>query len=88
MVERKRETIEANFVKLKSLTMDQLRIAAAGPGEYASDAKLEIKLRVAEAEMSAAKRQADASWMAVWATIGLVLATLLLGLIALLSHLK
>ncbi len=82
MVERKRETIETNFVKLKGLTMDELRIAAAGPGEYASDARLEISVRVAEAQMSAATKQTSASWTMALATIGLVVATLLLGLIA------
>jgi len=82
MVERKRETSEANFVKLKGRTMDELRIDAAGPGEYASDARLEISVRVAEAQMSAAAKQTNASWTMALATIGLVAATLLLGLIA------
>jgi hypothetical protein len=84
MAERKREEIEENFVKLKGMTMDQLRIAAAGPGQFASDARLEITVRVAEAQMSAAIEQSSASRTTSRATIGLVVATLLLGLTALL----
>ncbi len=81
MAERKRETIQANLAKLRGLPMDELRIAAAGPGEYANDARLVINERVADAQSSAAAKQTSASWATAWAAIVLVVATLLLRLI-------
>lgn len=82
MAERKREEIEEGFIKLKGMTIDELRTAAAGLGQFGSDARLEISVRVAETQMSAATKQANASWTIALATIALVVATLLLGMIA------